>query len=93
MKMWKYILKRVLLMFCVLFIITTIYFVLIRMLPRELPLEKVQAEAIKARWEALGYNKPLLIQYWIYLKNIFTKLGVNDRLSAVREAIERGFIR
>ena len=73
MKMWKYILKRVLLMFCVLFIITTIYFVLIRMLPRELPLEKVQAEAIKARWEALGYNKPLLIQYWIYLKNIFTK--------------------
>ncbi|MBR5979410.1 MAG: hypothetical protein IK029_01310 [Oscillospiraceae bacterium] len=53
--MAKYILKRVLLMFCVLFIITTIYFILIRLLPRELPLEKVQAEAIKARWEALGY--------------------------------------
>ena len=29
----------------------------------------------------------------LHLKNIFTKLGVNDRLSAVREAIERGFIR
>ena len=33
MNMWKYILKRVLLMFCVLLIITTIYFVLIRLLP------------------------------------------------------------
>lgn len=73
MNMWKYILKRILLMFCVLLIITTIYFVLIRMLPRELPLEKAQAEVIKARWEALGYNKPLIVQYGIYLKNIFTK--------------------
>jgi len=60
-------------MFCVLLIITTIYFVLIRLLPRELPLEKAQAEVIKARWEALGYNKPLIVQYGIYLKNIFTK--------------------
>ena len=73
MNMWKYILKRILLMFCVLLIITTIYFVLIRMLPRELPLEKAQAEVIKARWEALGYNKPLIVQNGIYLKNIFTK--------------------
>ena len=73
MNMWKYILKRILLMFCVLLIITTIYFVLIRLLPRELPLEKAQAEVIKARWEALGYNKPLIVQYGIYLKNIFTK--------------------
>ena len=73
MNMWKYILKRVLLMFCVLLIITTIYFVLIRLLPRELPLERAQAEVIKARWEALGYNKPLIVQYGIYLKNIVTK--------------------
>ena len=37
------------------------------------PTDKVQAAAIQERWEALGYNKPLLIQYGIYLKNIFTK--------------------
>ena len=73
MRMTKYVLKRIVLMFVVLFIITTIYFILIRLLPRELPLEANQAEAIKARWEALGYNEPLLTQYWIYLKNIFTK--------------------
>ena len=70
--MGKYVLKRVLLMFLTLFIITTMEFVLIRMLPRELPLEKVQAAAVASRWEALGYNKPLLVQYGIYLRNIFT---------------------
>lgn len=70
--MGKYVLKRVLLMLLTLFIITTMEFVLIRMLPRELPQEKVQAAAIASRWEALGYNKPLLVQYGIYLKNIVT---------------------
>ncbi len=70
--MGKYVLKRVLLMLLTLFIITTMEFVLIRMLPRELPLEKVQAAAVASRWEALGYNKPLLVQYGIYLRNIFT---------------------
>ena len=73
MKMAKYIAKRVVLMFFTLFVITTICFVLIRILPRELPVEKNLAEVIQARWAALGYNEPLLVQFWIYLKNIFTK--------------------
>ncbi|MBQ8953742.1 MAG: ABC transporter permease [Clostridia bacterium] len=71
--MTKYIIKRVLLMFFTLFVIMTMYFMLIRMLPRELPTDKVHAEAIASRWEALGYNKPLLTQYGIYLRNIITK--------------------
>ena len=29
----------------------------------------------------------------LHLKNIFAKFGVGDRISAVREAITRGFIR
>lgn len=69
----KYVIKRLFLMIFTLFIITTICFVLIRILPRELPTDKVQAEAIKARWQALGYNEPLITQFFIYLKNIFTK--------------------
>ena len=73
MRMFKYIVKRLLLMLFVLFVITTVCFMLVRILPRELPLDKNQAEILKARWEALGYNKPLLQQYWIYLTNIFTK--------------------
>ena len=71
--MIQYIIKRVLLMIFVLFVITTICFMLIRILPRELPQDKNMQEAIKARWEALGYDKPLIVQYGIYLKNIFTR--------------------
>ena len=73
MRMTKYVLKRLALMLFVFFVVTTICFVLIRLLPRELPQEKVLAEAIKARWEALGYNEPLLTQFGIYLKNIVTE--------------------
>lgn len=73
MKMTKYVIKRLVLMVFVLFIITTICFMLIRMLPRELPTDKTQAAAIASRWDALGYNEPLLTQYGIYLKLIFTE--------------------
>ena len=73
MKMTKYVLKRLVLMVCVLFIITTVCFMLIRLLPRELPTDKTQAAAIKSRWDALGYSEPLLTQYGIYLKMIFTE--------------------
>lgn len=71
--MLKYIVKRLLLMLLTLFVIVTICFMLVRILPMELPTDKAEAEAIKDRWEALGYNKPLLVQYGIYLKNIFTR--------------------
>jgi ABC transporter, permease protein len=43
------------------------------MLPQEMPTDKNLSAQIQARWEALGYNKPLLVQYGIYLKNIITK--------------------
>ncbi|MBR5230914.1 MAG: ABC transporter permease [Clostridia bacterium] len=71
--MTKYIIKRVLLMFLTMFVITAICFMLIRILPRELPTDKTQAAAILDRFEALGYNEPLLTQFGIYLRNIFTE--------------------
>jgi len=61
-------------MLFVFFAVTTICFMLIRLLPRELPMDKVLAQAIQQRWDALGYNEPLLTQYGIYLRNIFTEL-------------------
>lgn len=70
--MGKYILKRLVLMLFTFFVIVAICFVLIRLLPRELPTDINLAELIKARWEALGYDKPILVQFGIYLKNIFT---------------------
>lgn len=71
--MGKYIIKRLLLLLFTLFVIVTICFVMIRLLPQEMPQDINQQEAIKDRWEALGYNKPIIVQYFIYLRNIFTK--------------------
>lgn len=71
--MAKYVVKRIILMLFTMFVIVTMCFMLIRLLPREVPQEKNMAEVIQARWDALGYNEPLLTQYGIYLKNIFTK--------------------
>ena len=71
--MAKYVIKRFLLMLVTFFVISVICFMMIRLLPRELPTDKNLQEVIKARWAALGYDKPLIVQLWIYLKNIFTK--------------------
>lgn len=88
--MTKYVLKRILLMIFTMFVIMTICFMLIRILPRELPTEKTLRQLIEARWDALGYNKPLLTQYGIYLKNIFTKwdFGISWYISPRRPAWE-----
>lgn len=73
--MIKYVFKRVLLMLVALFCITTICFMLIRALPMSPPegSTAAQVEVIESLWEARGYNKPLLEQYGIYLRDIFTK--------------------
>jgi len=73
-----------------LFIIVTMTFILVHILPREMPTDKVQAQAIAARWEALGYNKPVLQQYGIYLKNIFTKwdFGTSWYIAPRKPALE-----
>ena len=68
--MLKYVIKRILLLFVTLFIITTICFVLIKLLPWELPQEAAQKESMMRRLEAQGYNKPIPVQYVRYLKNI-----------------------
>ena len=74
MRMAKYVVKRVLLMLFVLFVITTIAFMLVRILPRTIPDgNAAQQQIVLLRWDELGYNEPLLVQYGIYLKNIFTK--------------------
>ena len=74
--MVKYILKRILLMLLALFCITTICFMLIRALPMTPPegTTAAQKQQIEDIWRARGYDKPLLWQYGIYLKGIFTKL-------------------
>lgn len=89
--MIKYIVQRVALMLMTLLIITSICFVLIRMLPpRELPIGDVHGAIIAARREAAGYNKPYLVQFGIYLKDIFTKWdwGLSDWLYPGQSVME-----
>jgi len=72
--MLKYIVKRIVLMLFVCFIIMTICFVMIRMLPDQLPRGNgEQAAAILAMRKAWGYDEPILAQYLIFLKNVFTR--------------------
>lgn len=73
MSMLKYVLKRIGLLIVTFFIIMTICFTLIKLLQPETPMLGSQAEIEAARREALGWNKPIIVQYGIYLKNIFTK--------------------
>ncbi len=72
--MLKYVLKRIALMILSLFIIMTMLFVLIRLLPN--PVEAVQGgydRALRDMREAWGYNKPVMVQYAIFLRNVFTR--------------------
>lgn len=72
--MLKYCIQRILLMLMTLLIITFICFVLIRMLPLPvLPAGDPHTPAILARREALGYNKPYIEQFGIFLKAVFTR--------------------
>ena len=69
--MTKYVIKRILLMFLTLFIIMTICFVLIKLLP--LPAIKAMGRDVNlvlAKREKMGYNRPILVQYYLFLKNV-----------------------
>ena len=67
--MVKYIVKRLLLMVMVFMIIISICFVLVKLLPNK-PAEQFGKDMalIEMRREALGYNKPILEQYVIFLQ-------------------------
>jgi len=70
----------------------TIDFVLIKLLQPELPMMGAEAELEKARRSALGYDKPIMQQYGIFLKNIVTTgdWGTSwkvDYLKAAQEVI------
>ena len=81
--MFKYALQRIFYMFCVFMIITLMCFILIRMLPLPvLPPEDPHTKVVEMRREALGYNEPYLVQFWLFLKNIVTdwNWGLSEKL-------------
>ena len=80
--MLKYVIKRLILMMCVFLIIITMCFFLVKLLPDEPPAAQPGSDSYKIimmRREALGYNKPLIEQYWKFVTK--TLLGGNWGLS------------
>ena len=81
--MTKYVIKRILYMFLTLFVITVMCFVLIKLLP--LPTVKEMGRDINlvlAKREKMGYNKPIMVQFFLYMKSIFTEWdwGVGEQM-------------
>ena len=84
--MVKYVLKRIALMIFVFFSILTICFVLVKLLPvTDAQQFGKDMNLILQRRELLGYNKPLIVQYGIFLKR--SVLGMDWGIS---EALYRG---
>ena len=89
--MLKYTIQRVLYMLLVFTIITCMCFVLIRMLPPlPLDMQSPHTTVVMARREAMGYNKPYMVQFAIFVKNVVTKFdwGVSEKLYYGRDVVE-----
>ena len=88
--MFKYVLKRLALMFFVFMVIITMCFFLVKLLPDQPPQASPGTDAyntIMQKREHLGYNKPLIVQYGMFLtKSLFGgDWGVGERMYAGRE--------
>ncbi|MBR1627799.1 MAG: ABC transporter permease [Lachnospiraceae bacterium] len=89
--MIKYSLQRIFYMILVFFIIMLMCFVLIRMLPLPvLPPDDPHTQVVEMRREAMGYNEPYLVQFGLFIRNIFTHFdwGVSDKLYFGQEVWE-----
>lgn len=67
----RYILQRVLLVIPMIWVILTLVFIVLRVAPGD-PVsaalgDRLNDEALDQRREALGFNDPILVQYWDYL--------------------------
>lgn len=80
MYLFKYIIKRLLLMLFVFLVIMTVCFVLVKLLPNDLvesPGKDI--ELLKLRREKLGYDKPIMTQYALFWKYAFQgDFGVSE---------------
>lgn len=70
----RYILQRILLVIPMIWVILTLVFILMRVAPGD-PVSaalggKLNDEALDQRREALGFNEPILVQYWDYLTSV-----------------------
>lgn len=81
--MTKYVIKRILLMFLTLFVILTMCFVLIKLLPLPAVREMGRdVNLILEKREKMGYGKPIMVQYFLFWKSILTgwDWGVGEQM-------------
>lgn len=90
--MVKYVIKRILLMFMTLLIIMSMCFILVKLLPN-VPVQQFGKDMnlILQRREALGYNKPLIEQYWLFLTRTLLKgdWGLSESLYVGQEVLPK----
>ena len=70
----RYILQRILLVIPMIWVILTLVFFVLRVAPGD-PVSaalggKLNQQALDQRREALGFNRPLIAQYWDYLSSV-----------------------
>jgi peptide/nickel transport system permease protein len=70
----RYILQRILLVIPMIWVILTVVFVVLRVAPGD-PVSaalggKLNAQALEQRRQALGFNRPLIAQYWDYVSSV-----------------------
>jgi peptide/nickel transport system permease protein len=70
----RYILQRILLVIPMIWVILTLVFVVLRVAPGD-PVSaalggKLKPQALEQRRQALGFNRPLIAQYWDYLSSV-----------------------
>ena len=88
MYMFKYVIKRILLMLLTFAVIMTMCFVLVKLLPLpELPQDKAQAAIILQRRELMGYNKPIIEQYFRFWSRVLAHWdwGVGEQMYRTQE--------
>ena len=80
--MYKYVLKRLVLMVFTFLIIATMCFILIKLLP--LPAIKAMGKDVNIilqRREAMGYDKPIMVQYYRYWQHVIKgDFGVGEQM-------------
>lgn len=94
--MGKYILKRVLFGVLTLFIVATLTFVLMQQVPGGpfVAEKSISAAAMQAMREKYGLDKPVIVQYWNYMKNALHGdfgLSLKERGRTVAEIISTKF--
>lgn len=86
--MIKYVVKRILLMMLTLFVILSLCFVFIKLLPLP-PVSGSEAtvQRVEERRELMGYYKPLIEQFFLFWKRIFTQFdwGMGENMYPVQE--------